>query len=270
MADDPEDVLELDRDQALADSDPELEQTDGEVGEDEGEESHFTFDDEEAAPASEKDSSVIRDLRKRLRDAEREAANYRREQAPKLIEVGERPRLEDFDFDEDRHADAVEAWSNRKVQRAEQDRQAAERQEAESRAWGEIETGYRNEVAKLNAPDFDTAEQEVADALPKEVMALILRTKAPGLVLALRNSPSKLAELSKLNLADAALMLGELKGRLVKQMGTRRPPAPDRPVRGNAPTTTADKELARLEKEADRTGDRTALREYRAKLRKRA
>lgn len=272
MADGPEDVLELDDDQALADDEQDKKQATGEADEvDDGEAPQFGFEGEEdeAAPASEKDSSVIRELRKRLRDVERENAGLRRDTAPKLIEVGEKPTLSACEYDEDRFEAELDAWNDRKAKRAEQDRQATERQQAETKRWDEIEQGYRSEVAKLNAPDFDEAEQEIAEALPREVMALILRTKTPGLVLALRNSPGKLAELSKLNLADAALMLGELKGRL-KQVGTRTPPNPDRPVRGNAPTTTADKELARLEKKAAETGDRTELIAYRRKLKSKA
>lgn len=262
MADGPEDVLELDPDAIV---DGEEQQTDGEA--EEGEVTDFTFDGEEAAPASE--SSVIRDFRKRDREKDRRIAELERQIAPKQIEVGVRPALADFDYDEDGYAEALDAWNDRKAKKAEQDRASEERKAAEAKVWGEFEDGYRTEVAKLNVPNFDEAESEVADALPREVMALILRTKKPGLILALRNSPGKLAELSKLNLADAALMLGGLAERL--QMGTRRPPDPDRPLRGNiAPMRSADKELARLEKEAARTGDRTKLAEYRRKLKPKA
>ncbi len=271
MADDREDVLELDDEQALDADEADQEQTDADAGEgDEGEgdesELEIGFEGDEAAPASE--SSVIREFRRREREKDRRIAELERNLAPKPVEVGEEPVMADFAYDEDEWKEAWTAWKSRSEQSAEQETKAAEKRAADARAWSEVEEAYKAERDKLNVPNFREIEQEVADAVPLEIMAMLVRARKPELIVALRNSPTKLAELSKLNLLDAAMMVGELKGSI--RMTTRRPPNPDRPVRGNAAPVNADKELARLEKEAARTGDRTALREYRAKSRKRA
>ncbi len=266
MADEPEDVLELDPDTALeGDGDPQ--QTDGDADEGDGEEPLFGFEGDEAAPASE--SSVIREFRKREREKDRRIAELERANAPKPIEVGDEPAEADFDYDTDAWKVEWLAWNARKTKRAEEDAKNAERRQADAKAWGDIEQGYRGAVAELNVPNFDEAEREVADALPPELMAMLVRTRKPELILALRASPAKLAELSKLNLLDAALMVGELKGS-VRNMGTRKPPAPDRAVRGGIAPASTDKALARHEKEAERTGNRTQLIAYRAKLKAKA
>ncbi len=266
MADDTEDVLELDHEALDADDE---EQTtgkpeEGDDSEDDGSELEIGFEGDEAAPVSEKESSVIREFRRREREKDRRIAELERATAPKPVEVGPEPVMADFSYDEDEWKPAWTAWKARVDKQAEQETKAVEKRAAEARQWSEIEDSYKAERDKLNVPNFKDIEQEVADAVPLEIMAMLVRARKPELIVALRNSPAKLAELSKLNLLDAAMMIGELKGSI--RMTNRRPPNPDRPVRGNAAPVNADKELARLEKEAERTGDRTALRQYRAKL----
>jgi hypothetical protein len=61
------------------------------------------------------------------------------------------------------------------------------------------------------------------------------------------------------------MQIGKLEDKI--KVERRKPlPAPDRPVTGTASLASTDKKLAQLEKEADRTGDRTALIRYRKSL----
>ena len=273
MADRAEDVLELDKEQIEGVAAEDLDQTEGKQtdGDDEGEDGQpfATFDDE-AAPASESDNSVIRGFRQRLRELERENAQLRKASQPKPIEVGEKPSLSSCDYDEDRFEAELDDWKGRKAAKERQEAEASTRTQAQSAEWAKRTEAYEADKRTVPVVDYADREKEVFDQLPRETQALLLMTDRPAaLVYALAQSPERLAKLSELNLAEAALMIGELKGKL--QMGTRKPPAPDRDVRGNkSPAGGADKELARLEKEAERIGDRTALREYRAKLRNRA
>jgi hypothetical protein len=269
MADEPEEVLELDPEDEIHEDENKT-QGSAEETEDGEEETVIGFEGEEESPASEGNSSVIRELRQRIGAQNRELAELRRANPKPKIEVGEEPSLEGCDYDEDRFKDEWRQWNDRKAAAARQEaenQQAAERQQTE---WQSTAQAYEASKGKLNVPNFDDAESEVFAALPAETKALLLRSgKAAELVVALSRSPANLEQLSKLNLADAAMMIGELRGK-VKVMTTRRTPEPDRPVRGNAAPANADKELARLEKEADRTGDRSALIAYRKKLRDRA
>lgn len=269
MADDAEDVLELDDVLEVDDTEgdePEEQDTDAasEDGEDDEGETFIGFGDEgdegEAAPASESESSVIRELRKANREAQRRIAELERGNAPKPVELGPKPTLESCDYDEEAFEAKLTEWHAQKAkadaQEAEE-RAAAERQQAEWK--GRVET-YQTAKTSLGVADFDDAEAEVFSALPNDVTALLVRIGNPALVYALHRSPSKLEQLSKLNLADAAVQLGEWKAGL--KVTKRKAPAPDRPIAGKA-AASADKTLERLEREAARTGDRTALIRYR-------
>lgn len=272
MADNVEDVLELDEDQVIepATDEPDIEdEAEGDEPdvEEVSEKPVIGFDDDEAAPASEDESSVIRDLRARNREM---AAKLRAQEAgskPEAIEVGEKPTLESCEYDEERFENELTAWHGRKADAAKQKTQQQEAAEKRKAEWDKLEQTYTASKAALGVDDFEDAEAEAAAILPPEVMALIRMTEgqSAGLLYAIARSPAKLEELSKLDPARAAIRIGELKGQL--KMTTRKAPAPDRPVKGNAAPADADKHLARLEKEAERTGDRTKLIQYRRKLR---
>lgn len=268
MADD-RDVLELDPDDIVEGGEKDTEPGNEPVNDEDEEELVIGFDGEEAAPASEGDNSVIREMRRKLREKEREIADLRKGSEPKRIEVGEEPSLEGCDYDEDRFKSEWSAWKAREKQAAEQETEAQERTKKEQAAWGERIRVFETGKTRLAVADFDDAEAEVSTALSNETMAIIMHSdKSAELVYALARNPAKLEELSKLNPLRAAMMVGKLEDRVT--MSKRKLPDPDRPVNGNAAPASADKQLARLEKDAERTGDRTALIAYRRKLRDRA
>lgn len=273
MADEPEDVLELEDEQVIDDEEETEEGSDTaedtEDTEEQSEEPFIGFEGEEAAPASESESSVIRDLRK----ANRELAKRNREletgSAPKKIEVGEKPSLESCEYDEERYETELDAWKDRKAKADRLEQEAQERRDRETQEWDQRKQSYEADKAKLGVSNYDDAEEEVFASLPNEHQALLLMTEKPAaLIYALSKNPTKLSELSKMNLARAAMTLGKLEDKL--QMRTRKAPEPDRPVRGNAAPANADKELARLEKKAEQTGDRTEVIRYKRKLKQRA
>ena len=278
MADEAEDVLELEDEQVLDEADEaedDDQQDDGgaeEDGEDDGDEPEVFvgFDGEEAAPASESENSVIRELRGRIREQAKRLAELERGSAPEEVEVGPEPTLEGADYDEDRFKADWQAWTQRKAQAERQQSEKQQRVEAEKEAFNKRVQAFEAGKAKLGVADFDDAETTVAGVLPNETMAIILHSeKSAELVYALSRAPGKLDELSKLNPLKAAMMVGKLEDK-VQTRTTRKPPNPDRPVRGNAAPAAADKTLARLEKEAERTGDRTAVIRYKRELRSKA
>lgn len=262
MADKAEDVLELDDNQVVDEpevDEAEAEETDEQPSEAEPEETYYGFEgDEGAAPVPESDNSVIRELRERNRELTARLKASEARSQPEQIEVGEKPTLESCDYDEERYEAELDAFKDRKAkaERLEKDREAE--QEKQATQWREVQAAYDADKAGLNIPDFESAEAEVAAVLPESHRALLLKSgKGAALVAALSQSPKTLEDLSKLDPADAAMMIGELRSKV--QMKTRARPNVDRPVRGNASAASADKELERLEKEAERTGDRTKL-----------
>lgn len=265
MADEPEDVLELDTEaEALDPQADEPKQSDDEGGE----EIVVGFGDEEGvAPTPEGDSSVLREARRREREKDRRIRELEAmiPKAPKVV-LGPEPELAAFDFDEPKFKTAWLEWNASKAEAARAEQEARQRKDAEDAAWAKVQTDYETGKQALGASDFDDAEGEVKSTLSPQVQGLLMKSgKGPELVLALGRNPAKLAALSKMDLAEAAMMIGELRVKLT--MERRKVPQPDRAVTGTAPNSgRADKELARLEKEAAATGDRTALIRYRKTL----
>lgn len=277
MADEADEVLELDDEQVIDDEtegdppeDDDTEEQD-ESDDTEQDETFFAFgdDDEGGAPPPESESSVIRELRGRIRELTAEKKAWENQKQPTQIEVGEEPTLEGCDYDEDRFKSEWRAWEGRKTEAAKQEEKQREERDKQAEAWRQVEASYQADKASLNLPNFDDAEAEVAAVLPESHRALLLKSgKGAALVAALSRSPNELEKLSKLDPADAAMMIGELRSKV--QMKKRARPNPDRPVKGNAASTNADKELARLEKEAEQTGNRTKLVAYKRKLKAQA
>jgi hypothetical protein len=271
MADEPEDVLELD--EALEiEGEEQGEEGQGEAeaaGDDE--EDLIGFGDEGAAPAPEDATSTVRHLREELRRQQRENAELRKVTAKPKVELGARPTLADVDYDEDRFEAALDDWKSRKAQIEREEQESQEQARKGAQEWADRTEAYKARKAQLRVPDFDVAEATVFTALPEAHQALLMKSgKAAELVAALHRSPAKLDELSKLDLTDAAMLVGELRSKLTVN---KRKPSPnlDQPLRGNAAVSGGgDRELARLEKEADRTGDSSALIAYRHKLKSQA
>lgn len=259
MADEAEDVLELEN--AL---EPEIEPDAGEEIEDdeatepddddEGE-TFIGFDgeeEEEAAPASEGDSSVIRDLRRKLREQERELNSFRKASQPAKVELGPKPTLESCEYDEERFEAELTNWHAQKAKVEAQQREAEEAENRQRAEWEAKAKAYEADKASLGVAGYDEAEAEVFSVLSREIQALILRTDKPAaLVYALHRSPARLETLSKLNLADAALQLGEWKAGL--KVTKRKTPNLDRPVTGKA--SNAGGNIERLLATARKTGD---------------
>lgn len=261
MADEADDeVLELDPALELQGEEQDGEQAEGdEVGDEDGE-TGFAFSDEEgAAPAPEQESSVIRNLRKALREKERLLTTYQRENDPKPIEVGPEPELsEEYGWDQDRWKVDWLKWKDRKEAADRQANEVEQRQRAIAEEWNQRAETYKASKQAAKIPGIDDAEEVVKAALSDQHFALLMLApeEAPKLIAALANSPGKLDELSKLDLARAAMKVGELKG-MVKTVA-RSKPSPDKPLRGGASFNgSTDKQLARLQEEARQTGDYT-------------
>ena len=274
MADDAEDVLVLDTELEIED-DPD-EQTDGDVGE-AGEEDAIGFTDEEAAPASEGDSSVINTLRTRERELAksnkvlaRKVAEYERTFRPQIVDPGPEPELdENYEWDQEKWKVAWVQWSDRKA-KAEQTKQTqTERENAQARKNQERANAFEASKSSLRVSDYDDAEALVAETLHEDVLAAVLRKGNPALLYAIGKSPTKLTTLSSFDpsteMPEVLFYLGELGANL--KVETRKAPSPERKVTGNTGFTPGtDKQLARLEKDAEQTGDRTALIAFRRKL----
>jgi hypothetical protein len=278
MATQPDDMLE---DQIGDDNSIEVaEDDDQEVVDDQQQDEQPPADEEQdeigwggSAVAGEDESEGMRNLRNRLREIERE--NRALKGQPKQEEIGERPSLEDFGYDEEAHAEAVVAWAQRKAaaeDREKQQRAVAERQAARwSDQQRELDAGY----ADLRVPGKDAARAAVEEQFGGEQFAYLVKAggkNSAAFLYALGNSPEKRQELKALAdegswaefIATAAVMAKEVT--VQRRKPTTQPEQQHKGTSG-AGAGNSDAKLAKLEKEAERTRNFTPLFEYKRQLR---
>lgn len=218
----------------------------------------------------------VRDLRKsnrekdrRIRELEQQVAQARPSEAE--IVLGEEPELEDFDFDTAKFKKALIEWNERnaKIKAA-----AAARQEEEKRAqeaWNQRMQEYSKRKADLAVPDFEDAEVVFEDSLSQVQRGIILNgaDKPEVVVYALGKAPAKLKELAKISdPVKFCFAVAKLETQL-KVTPRKFAPAPEKKVQGQAPVTgSVESQLAALEAEAAKTGDRSKVAAFRREQRR--
>lgn len=232
---------------------------------DEGEgEPEILFGDEAAPASGERETGLVRHLREQLREKERRLAEAERRQP--TVELGPKPTLAGCEFDEERYEAELDAWKGREAQAkaAETAEQEQARQAREE--WARDEQSHRDKRARLSFADIDEAESVALGSLSQvQYAAIVMAADDSAKVLyALGKRPDKLAELSQIkNPLKLAAAVVRLEGGL-KVMPRRSVTVPEEVASGSAAMNLGkDKQEERLEKEADRTGDRTALIQYR-------
>lgn len=272
MADDAEDILELETaDEIEGEEQGQEGQGDEAEASGDDEEDLIGFGDDEGSPPPKEESSTIRRMREQYEQVRRERDELRKLATKPKVELGARPTLADVDYDEDRFETALDEWKSRKDEVEREERESQEQARKGAEQWAGYVQNYNTAKTQLRVKNFDEAEAAVFTALPEQHQALLMKSgRAAELVAALGNRPAELDALSKLDLTDAAMMVGELRSKLT--VTKRKPSAqPDTPLRGNAAVSgVSDRELARLEKEADRTGDSSKLVAYRRQLKSKA
>lgn len=232
----------------------------------EGEDEEILTFGDELTDAKPDDSSLIKHLREELKKARKAAPPT---PAAKPIELGPKPTLADFDYDEDKYDEALDRWKSDKATVERQTADSTEQQQREAEAWqGEIKR-YKDDLGSLGYADAQSAEETVVAALTDVQQAILVKVAdRPGrLLYALAKNPDRLAQLA--SVTDPLKFAGQIarqEGQL-KVTKRRKAPEPEKIERGSGSTIrSTDKELEKLEKEADRTGDRTKLVAYKKKL----
>ena len=257
-------------------------QSDDEMSEDE--EFVITVGDEEPEPSDEDDFSGkpaptwVKDLRKKEREArkrikELEAQVQQAKPTDKPIEVGPKPKLADFDYDEDDFESAVEQWHERKRQVEQQQAAKQAEEEKAKQAWQAKMQSY--EERRLNVAskvrDFEEVEEAAKDKLTATQQGILIHAaENPELILYhLGKNPKKAQELSEItDPIQFAFAAAKLDSQMKIQ--TRKPSTqPERKPSGSAGLSgVVDQKLAQLEAKAAKTGNRTELIKYKKSLQK--
>lgn len=232
----------------------------------EEEESHEAPDsppEEVEQEPKQEESSVIRDMRKQLREKERKLKELESKQsAPREEQAqdpGEMPDIEQFDYDGERYKAAVHKWHADKLKF---DRANAANEAKQTEVLSKYQsalTEYKANAAKIK--DFDQAEQDVAGVLSVDQQNTLL-LKAPKeahrIVLALSRNPDRLERLASIkDPVDFGIELGKLQA---LAQSAPRPKAKsvkaEREIKGHSGTSVQS--LDRLKKAAQESGDYTA------------
>lgn len=208
-----------------------------------------------------------REKDKRIRELE---AKIAKPAETKPAALGNKPKLDDFDYDAEQYEKALESWHERKREHDAEQARHRKAEEDQQRDWQAKQSGYAAEKAKVKIRDFEDAEAVVLETLSIDQQAILLhvldsRTAALA-VAAIGSSPKKAKELAAIkDPVMFAAALGELKKDMT--VTTRKAPPPEGKVSGSGPISAAvtGSTLERLKTKAQQTGDYT---EYLAAKRK--
>ena len=243
----------------------EVEQTETETEDDEivvsiGEESP-TSEEAQEQPAPE----WVKELRKAHKELKREnselKAKLTKPTETKPVALGNKPTLEQFDYDAEKFESELASWYERK---REYDAEQAKQREAadqQQREWQSKLDAYNDAKSKLKVKDFEYAELVVQDAMNPTQQGIILHAADdPALMIyALYTSPIRRKELAAINdPVKFAKALGKIEDKI--NMEKRKAPPPEKVIGSTGSTSGAvtGSTLERLKAEAQRTGDYTA------------
>lgn len=265
------------------------ETTEDEVDEGSDEESSETedSDDDEVvvtigdSPAPEEEEAEkaptwVRDLRKAHRETQRENRELKQKleamnnPTPKKVELGPKPKLEDYDYDTEKYDQELQTWYDTKRAADEEAKAVEAEQKAQQEAWQARLAAYGDNRAKLKVKDFDEAESTVQELFDQTQQGIIIQGADNSALVfyALGKNPDRLKELS--NIKDPvkfAFAVAKLEKDL--KVGKRKaPPPPEKTVNGTAPKSgSVDSTLERLRAEAEKTGNYTKVHQYKRQKR---
>lgn len=233
-------------------------------------------EEDEAAPAWVKEvRATNRELNRKLREQELELKKLKTpqpQQEPDAPTVGNKPTLEGCEYDEEAYETALTKWHDDKRKVEEYKTTRERKQQEREKENQQVLESYQASAAKLKVPDFKDAEQLVSITLSDVQKALILEgaTNPATLVYALGNAPDKLKELAAItNPLKFTIAFAKLEEK-VKVTKRNDKPGPEGSIPKSGTTSRVngvDKELERLEAEAEKTGDRTKIQAYKRSLR---
>ena len=227
----------------------------------------------EEQPPEEKWAAKMRIENRELKRKARELEARLQSVAPpetKPVVIGNKPKLEDHDYDADAYEEALTSWFERKRQADEINAMQEARVMNQQKAWQAKLDGYGKAKAELRVKDFEDAEELAQQVFSITQQGVLLQgADNPALVVyALGKNPAKAKELAEIkDPVKFAFAVAKLEKDL-KVTNRRQAPAPERIVTGTGRSSGAvDSTLERLREEAARTGNMTKVIAYKAQKR---
>lgn len=239
----------------------------------EPEELQVTIAGEEPEPEPERAPEWVRELRKQHRELQKKVREYEdRERSVAPPTLGQKPKLEEHDYDTEKYEVALEAWYRQKDKFEAAKREQEKAQEEQQKDWQARLEHYGKAKADLKAPDYEDAEAVVQDAMSPLLQSVVVdcADDPAKVVYALGKNRGRLKSMAKLSPTRLAHAIGKLEATL-KVTPKAKPPAPEKPMpTGTAPVSGVDSVLERLREEAAKTGDMTKVLRYKAQQKAKA
>lgn len=257
--DEPTDEVEAEADNDNEEGEDEDQEEDGEmVVVLEGDEPEK---DEDKEPAPE----WVKNVRKENKQLKRELKELKKSKDVKTEEdtpLRARPKLEDFEYDEDQFGDDLDKWVEEKQSFNASQKSKKDEVAAQTKVWETRMSEYDEGKSSFNDDSYTEAETNVSDALDATRVGLIVDAFGSGaakVVSYLGNNEDKLKELAAIkSLTQFTVAITRLEGKMTTQKRNIKP-KPERRIKGGTPAPSGSKTLEQLEKEADRTGDRSKI-----------
>lgn len=215
------------------------------------------------SPPPEQDSSVIRELRKAYREAEKERKRLREEleavKNPKQ-EVGSKPTLEQFDYDADAFETALISWNERKRQAESEAAKQQESQAAAQRVYAERLHAYEADKRASRIAGIDEAEDAVRSALNDMQQSILVRysSRPAVLVKAIGANPETAKRIAAItDPIEFAFAVRDLESKV--KTTPRKPPAPETRIASAGQSVPYEVRLKQLREQADKTGNSTEV-----------
>lgn len=229
-------------------------------------------DDDKGAPSWVKEVRANnRELKRKVRELEQQLSTSEHSQQS-IVQLPEKPKLVDFDFDDEKYDAAIGEWYETKRKHDEQLAKQKQEAEEQNREWQKKHQRYVEQRDALNLAGFDDAEMAVESGLSSTQQGLIVAyADKPALVVyAIGKNKQKMNELAAIS--DPVLFAIKMK-ELEKDMKvSRRKPSAQpekKAASGDAGSAKAvSNTLERLREEAAKTGDFSKVVEYKRRMKK--
>lgn len=239
-------------------------------------------DDTALTVEKEDDTDTIRQMRKALKEKnetskadkkrlkELEAKEAERSASKDKVELGDKPKRDDYEYDQDEKFETdLIAWHDDKRKRETKKQADKDEVAAADERWHKRVSAHDASKATLKVADFEDAEDRVKSQLSVQQQAIIIHAveKSALLMYAIGKNQKELDRLSKIeDPVSFAVAIGEVMAKL--KTTKRKSPAPETRLKGTAAIGgSSDKTLAKLEREAEETNDRTKIRIHKKMLR---
>lgn len=219
----------------------------------------------------------VKDLRRKSKESDRRIkeleSQLAQNQKPQDIELGEKPTLEDAGYDTDAYDEKLSEWYEQKRKYDSQQSEKQAEQERIQKVWQAKVDNYEVKKAEIKSKvrDFDDVEEVTKNTLSQTQQGIVIHgAENPELIIyALGKDPKKAKELAEIqDPIQFAFAVAKIDTQVKVQ--TRKPKTqPESKPSGSASISgSIDSKLDALEKEADRTGDRSKVIAYKKSLKK--